>query len=559
MCHFRPWTDFEECPPIPTDEQSSPLPTGRRADVWVITISGGLLAAFVAAALIAPGATGAAVSAAFAFSADWFGAYWQVLLLATVVVAAVLAFSRYGRVRMGGRDTPEFSVFRWVAMVLTTLLAAGGVFWAAAEPIAHYADAPPQYADSIDGPMAGVATALAQSFTHWGLAAWAIGGSLATLVMMRGVQQGMPLRPRTLLYPVMGERIRTHWLGTVTDIACIAATVAGTVGPLGFLGLQVSYMSSTLFGTPDSYGVQAVIILSLTVVAAISLLSGISRGIQLLSRINVWVAVVLVAAIVALGSGAFVVDAHLQATAVYAREFATMTLFRGDAEWLGYWTVFFFGWFLGYAPMMAIFIARISRGRTVRQIFVGATLLPTAVTNLWFSALGGTGLYLETQQPGVISDPYAEHGLPAAAMSIIQALPFTALLGVIMVIVSLVFFASTMDAMSYTISASSMHGGEPSGWVRLFWCVGMGLAGAALLGVGDGGVDALQSFIVVAAVPVGLILLPTLWTAPRVIREMAIEQGIVTPARSVESDPAAEAPAASEQTPDSDEELVATR
>ncbi|MFW5418478.1 BCCT family transporter [Nocardiopsis sp. CNT-189] len=497
-----------------------------------MAVSGGLLAAFVAAALIAPDRTGSAVSAAFAWSADWFGAFWQLLLTATVAVSAVLAFSRYGRVRMGGTGKPEFSRFKWVAMVLTTLLAAGGVFWAAAEPIAHYTEAPPQYADSLDGPMADVAVALAQTFTHWGLAAWAIGGSLATLVMMHGVQKGMPLRPRTLLYPLMGERVRTHWLGTATDIACVVATVAGTVGPLGFLGLQVSYMSGTLFGTPDGYAVQAGIILALTAVAAVSLLSGISRGIQLLSRINVWVALLLVLAIVALGSAAFVVDAHLQATAVYVREFATMSLFRGDTEWLAYWTVFFFGWFLGYAPMMAIFIARISRGRTVRDIFVGATVLPAVVTNVWFSALGGTGLYLERQQPGVVSGPYAEHGLPAAAMSIVQALPYTAVLGVIMVAVSLIFFASTMDTMSYTISTSSTRGGDPSRWVRLFWCLGMGLAGAALLGVGDGGVDALQSFIVVAAVPVGFILLPTLWTGPRVVMELAAEQGITGPRRS---------------------------
>src|SRR5690606_16388910 len=124
---FRPRTDSEECPPIPTiDDRRSPLPATGRADAWVMAVSGGLLAAFVAASLIAPDATGAAVSAAFTWSADWFGAYWQLLLLATVAVSAVLAFSRYGRVRMGGTGTPEFSRFRWVAMVLTTLLAAGG-------------------------------------------------------------------------------------------------------------------------------------------------------------------------------------------------------------------------------------------------------------------------------------------------------------------------------------------------------------------------------------------------------------------------------------------------
>lgn len=501
--------------------------TGRRPDPWVVGVSGGLLVAFVLAARVAPTRVGDAVDTAFAWSARWFGAYWQVLLLATLLIATILAFSRYGRVRMGGTDTPGFSWFRWVAMVLTTLLAAGGVFWAAAEPLAHYVDPPPQYAH-LEGGMEGASIALAQSFVHWGFPAWAIGGSLATLVMMRGVEKGMPLRPRTLLWPIMGERIRTHWIGTVADISCVVAVVAGTVGPIGFLGLQMSYIGGEMFGVGSGFGTQVAIIVGLTVVATVSVLSGLNRGIQLLSRINVWAALVLILCIVGLSSLPYVVDLFLQASAVHVREFVPMTLFRGDEEWLGYWTVFFFGWFIGYGPIMAIFIARISKGRTVRQIFVGATVLPAVVTAVWFTALGGSGLWLEQRDPGAISGPYAEHGLPAAALAIVQALPLSTVLALIMIVVTLIFFAATLDAMSYSISSASMRSGEPFAWVRAFWCVGMGAAAIVLLTVGDNGVQALQSFIVVTAVPVGLILLPTLWSAPRLIKEMAVEQGIVT-------------------------------
>jgi len=506
--------------------------SGTRPDFWVLGVTSALLIAFVVTALASPTWVGAAVDASFAWSAQWFGAYWQVLLIAMLAVATVLAFSRYGRVRMGGTDTPEFSRFRWVAMVMTTLLAAGGVFWAAAEPLAHYTDAPPSYADQAGG-MEGAAVALAQSFVHWGFPAWAIGGSLATLVMMRGVEKGMPLRPRTLLWPVMGERVRTHWIGAVVDISCVVAVVAGTVGPIGFLGLQVSYMGGQMFGLPDGYGTQAAIIAGLTVVGAVSAVSGLNRGIQLLSKANVWTALVLILAIVGLGSVPFIIDLYLQAMAVHVREFVPMALFRSDQQWLGYWTVFFFGWFLGYGPMMAIFIARISRGRTVRQIFVGATVAPAMVTTVWFTALGGTGIWLEQQNPGSVSGAYEADGLPAAALAIVQELPLSTLLGVLMVVVTLIFFASTLDAMSYAISSSSMHEGAPPGYVRAFWCFGMGIAAIALLLVGDGGVQALQSFIVVTAVPVGLIMLPTLWTTPRLLRTMAIEQGIVTAPSSV--------------------------
>ncbi|MFB8762131.1 BCCT family transporter [Nocardiopsis alba] len=512
-----------------SSEQRTPVPkTGSRPDPWVIGVSGGLLVAFVLTALILPAQVSAGVDAAFAWSARWFGAYWQVLLLATVAVITVLAVSRYGRVRMGGDVTPEFGWFRWVAMILTTLLAAGGVFWAAAEPIAHYVDAPPQYAD-VQGGMDGAAVAMAQSFVHWGFPAWAIGGSLATLVMMRGVEKGMPLRPRTLLWPVMGDRIRTHWIGSVVDICCVVAVVAGTVGPIGFLGLQMSYIGGEVFGLSSGYGTQVIVIIGLTLVATVSVLSGLDRGIQLISRINVWAALALIVLLVGLASLPYVVDLFLQASAVHIREFVPMTLFRGDQEWLGYWTVFFFGWFIGYGPLMAIFIARISKGRTVRQIFLGATVLPALVTGLWFTALGGTGLWLEQSDPGVISGPYAEHGLPAAALAIVDALPMSALTALVMVVVTLIFFAGTMDSMSYAIASSSMREGEPRSLIRAFWCVGMGVAAIVLLTIGDGGVQALQSFIVVTAVPVGLIMLPTLWTTPRLIREMAVEQGIVTP------------------------------
>ncbi|ADH67887.1 BCCT family transporter [Nocardiopsis dassonvillei] len=509
---------------------------GRRSDPWVMSVSGALMTAFVLAALVAPRAMGSAVDAAFTWSARWFGAYWQLLMLATFVVMTVLAFSRYGRVRMGGTDKPEFKRFTWIAMVVTTLLAAGGVFWAAAEPIAHYASPPPQYADQVDGGAEGAAVALAQSFVHWGFIGWAVGGALATLVMMRGVEKGMPLRPRTLLWPLLGERVRTHWIGAVADISCVLAVVAGTVGPIGFLGLQISYICSELFGLPDTYAVQALIILGLTAVAAVSVLSGIHKGIQLLSRANVWVALALIAVIVGMASLPFVVNLFLQASAVHAREFLPMALYRGDEQWLGYWTLFFFGWFLGFGPMMAVFFARISRGRTVRDIYVGATVVPSVVTMLWFTALGGTGIWLEQREPGTITGPYAEDGLPAAALAILEALPLTGALGVLMVVVALIFLASTLDSMSYTIAVSSMHEGEPSGLVRAFWCVGMGLAAVALLLVGDGGIQALQSFIVVTAVPVGLLMLPTLWTTHPLLRDMAVEQGIVAPRPSRDGD-----------------------
>ncbi|HCA87580.1 MAG TPA: hypothetical protein DEQ61_20185, partial [Streptomyces sp.] len=203
----------------------------RPTDPAVVAVSGGLLVAFVIAALVAPAATGEAVGTAFSAAARWFGPFWQFLLLATFLVAVTLAFARTGKVRLGGRDRPEYGRFQWTAMIMSTLLAGGGVFFAAGEPVQHFMNVPPHYSGDVEpGSAAAGDAALAQSFTHWGFLAWAVLGSLGAIVMMRGRERGLPLRPRTLLYPLLGDRVRHSRLGTAVDIICIVAVVAGTVG-----------------------------------------------------------------------------------------------------------------------------------------------------------------------------------------------------------------------------------------------------------------------------------------------------------------------------------------
>lgn len=506
-----------------------PVHDRGRTDVPVLTISGGLLVAFVVVALSAPAATGNAVTAAFEFAARGFGALWQVLLLVTFIIAVALAFSRRGNVRLGSKKRPEYGRFQWISMIMCTLLAGGGVFFAAGEPLQHFVSPPPYYGEVQAGSPEAASAALAQSFTHWGFLAWAILGSLGAIVMMRGVERGMPLRPRTLLHPLLGERRCQSWIGKAVDITCIVAVVAGTVGPIGFLGLQVSYGMSQVFGTPDSYPVQLSVIIALTAIAVLSVTSGISRGIQLLSRINVWLAIALMTAFVALGSAGFLVDAYLGGFSQYVRDFVPLALYRGDHQWLGSWTVFFFGWFLGYGPLMAIFVARISRGRTLRDLVISTAIVPPVASTLWFTVFGGTGIFFEQRTPGLISQPLNSSGVPAAVISIAEQLPFGRLLAIGVLLLTVTFVATTTDSMSYSIASAGTNNGEPAIAVRAFWAVLMGAAAASLILIGEGGINALQQFIVVTAVPVGFIMLPTVWTAPRVAKHMAIEQGILAP------------------------------
>lgn len=500
-----------------------------KIDWPVVVISGGVLLLFLVAALIDSTFVGEAVNTSFAFSAQYFGAFWQVLMLATFSVAIGLAFSKYGEVVLGKADHPELSTFKWIAIIMCTLLAGGGVFWAAAEPMYHFLSTPPMYSGVTGGTLDAVAPALTQSFLDWGFLAWAILGTLGAIVIMYGhFDRGMPLKPRTLLYPIFGEKImQKSVLGTLVDAFSIIAVAAGTIGPIGFLGLQASYAIESIFGIPDTYSLQLFIIIGLLVVASISAVSGVHKGIQILSRFNVIFTIILILLVLLLGPAAFIFDSFIGSFGLYLRDFFMVSLYRGDQGWLSYWTVFFWGWFIGYGPMMAIFIGRISRGRTIRQLVTAVAIIAPIVTNFWFSVIGGSGIFYELLESGSVSGPLENGGMPAAMIAIVSQMPFGTWLAVGFLIVTIVFVATTSDSMSYTISMAVTGSGDPSGALRVFWAVTMGAVAAVLLYVGNGSIDALQSFIVVSAVPVSIILLPMLWLAPKVTKTLALEQGIV--------------------------------
>ena len=358
-------------------------------DLPVFLISGGVLVLFAVLALYDINMMSGWVNTAFASSTKYFGAYWQVLLLLTFVIGLFLTLGRTGAVVLGGVKTPEMPTFQWISVIMCTLLAGGGVFWAAAEPMAHFTSAPPLFAGTESGTAQAAYNALAQSFMHWGFLAWAILGSLTGIVFMYlHYEKGLPLKPRTLLYPVFGDKVMTGPLGAIVDSCCVLAVVAGTVGPIGFLGLQVSFGLEKLFGIPNTYATQLAILAGLIGIYTLSAVSGVTKGIQMLSRANVILAVILMAFILIFGPTAFIIDGFLQSFGVYLDQFIPMATFRADTGWLDWWTVFFWGWFLGYGPLMAMFVARISKGRTIREMILLSAVVAPVITCVWFTIVG---------------------------------------------------------------------------------------------------------------------------------------------------------------------------
>ena len=460
---------------------------------------------------------GAFIDRSFAWSAQYFGLFWQVLMLINFLIALWIATRSGARRVLGALDTPEFSNFQWGSMILCTLLAGGGVFWAAAEPIAHFVSPPPLFDEyTTTQTMTGVA--LAQAFLHWGFLAWSILGSLtAVLLLHLHYDRGLPLAPRTLLYPLVGESGVRGRLGDVADIVSVVAVFAGTVGPIGFLGLQVSYGLSELYGSPDTKLIQIVTIAGLMGLYLVSAVSGMHRGIQLLSRANIVLGAVLLLFLLLAGPTRLIIVGFFEGLTTHLAWFGNQALFRGEAGvfgdpgWLSPWTLFFWGWFIGYGPMMAIFIARISRGRRIRDIIVLMSVLAPLITMAWFSILGGTGLGLESQNPGSITGPFEGFNLPAVLLAITEAMPMSAVLSPAFLLLTALFVATTGDSMTYSLSVVSSQRNDPPTWLRLFWGLALGITAMILVAGPEGGIGRLQSFIVVTAVPVSILLLPSLW------------------------------------------------
>ncbi|WP_394426389.1 BCCT family transporter [Vreelandella stevensii] len=499
-------------------------------DPVVLAISIGFIVAFLALSFYDIELVANSISAGFAWTALVLGSYFQLLLLLTFFIAMGVALTPAAKARIGNLNAPEMSTFKWLSIILCTLLAGGGVFFAAGEPVYHFVVTPPAF-DTEPSTAEAVSGALAQSFMHWGFMAWAVLGSLTAVVLAHAhYVKGQPLQPRTLLYPILGERTMRGPLGSIVDACCVIALVAGTVGPIGFLATQVSFGLHELFGLPEGYTGQLIILAVLGTIYVLSSMSGVHKGIQILSRFNVLLALTIGFVIIVFGPTLFLVNTYLSSMGAYVSGFftmATMTADTAPAWWMQWWTVFFFAWFIGYAPLMAIFVARISRGRTIREMILAVAVLAPIATTLWFTLLGGSGIYYQLTGVIDITEALNNFQFDVATLTVAQALPGGTWMAMAILLLTTIFVATTGDSMSYAIAVVGAGHDAPSPYMRAFWGIAMALMAAVLLYMGAGQIGALQQFIVITAIPVSLILLPSLWNGPQAAYAMAREQGII--------------------------------
>lgn len=462
-----------------------------------------IVASVVIWGLVSPAALGAAAATALAFTTRSFGWFYLWVVLGVVVFCLFLAMSRYGNMKLGGEDEePDFSVLAWFAMLFAAGMGIGLVFWGAAEPLSHFRTPPPGVA-----PMSAEAanTAMRYAFFHWGLHPWAIYTvvALAIAFFQSGTGGGLSF---SATMQGLGARPNARWLALI-DLFAVVATAFGVATSLGLGALQINSGLNAVFGLPIGVGSQVGIIAVTTVLFLASALSGIERGIKWLSTINLALAGLLAATIFVLGPTRAILDTLTTTLGAYLSEFVRMSLrltpFR-ESSWVGDWTIFYWAWWLSWSPFVGLFIARVSKGRTIREFVAGTLLVPSAACFLWFSVFGGTALNLEIFE-GVPLAAAAQADPSTAIFRVFEALPMGAVLSVAATLLVLIFFVTSADSATVVLSILSSRGNPSPGMgMQLVWGLLVSLVAVSLLLAG--GLKGIQTAAIVAALPFAVVV-----------------------------------------------------
>lgn len=436
------------------------------------------------------------------------GWFYMLAIGIFVAFAIIVALSRWGSIRLGrDDDEPEFGLMSWFAMLFSAGMGVGLVFYGVAEPLGYTTNSPKPGWDVEGAEASGLA--MAQTFLHWGLHPWAAYAVIGLAIAYAIHRRGRPVSIRWALEPIFGDRVK-GWIGDVIDVLAIFGTVFGIATSLG-LGAQQIAAGMQVIGLVDEVSTNFLVILIvvITFIATLSVVSGVGAGIKWLSNGNLTLAGLLAVAALLFGPTVFIFQNFVESLGIYLSEVFHLTLDVGaytrseEAQsWFAGNTLFYWGWWIAWAPFVGVFIARISKGRTVRQFVAGVLLVPTLVGMIWFSIWGGNGLFRQWFGTGDLGDVTAEESM----FRIFEQFPATQLLSVLGIIVVAVFFITSSDSGSLVVDmlASGGHPNPPM-WSRVLWALLEGLLAAALLL--SGGLTSLQAGSLMTALPFSVILL----------------------------------------------------
>jgi choline/glycine/proline betaine transport protein len=473
-----------------------------RGVFWVSAV---LIVLFVATGIAFPARMESAFGTLLEQISTQLGWFYILVVASLLVVSVWLGVGRFGHVRLGADDErPEFSTPTWFAMLFSAGMGIGLVFYGVAEPIIHYSS-PPSAVPDTD---AAAQQAMVITFFHWGLHAWGIYVITSAALAYFAFRRGLPLSIRSALHPLIGERIHGP-IGQFVDVLAVFGTLFGLATSLGLGGMQVNAGLAALFGLEVGTTQQVVIIALITAMATVSVVTGLRAGVRRLSELNMTLATLLLAFVFVVGPTVFLLDAFADNLGHYLRSLVYRTFYRdawreGGEQWHASWTLFYWGWWISWAPFVGTFIARISRGRTLREFVLGVMAVPTLLTFGWFTVFGDTALWLERE--GYAIAEAVERDTSTAIFAMLSHLPLASISSFVAVVVVILFFVTSSDSGSFVVDMIT-SGGDPDPPVgrRVFWAVTEGVVAATLLLAG--GLKALQSAAICTGLPFAIVLI----------------------------------------------------
>jgi len=502
----------------------------------VTIISSCILVLFIVLTLMFKEAASEYFAAALVFITEKSG--WFLILVSNlfIIAAVYFALGKFGKIRIGGADAvPEFSTLAWYAMLLSAGMGIGLMFWSVGEPITHFGTPSPMFGGIEPGSPEAAQAAMGVTYFHWGLHPWAIYAMVGLGLAFFAYNRGLPLTIRSIFYPLLGERIYGFW-GNVIDILSVLATLVGLATSLGLGVTQINAGLHYLLDFDISVTTQVTLIAVITGIATLSVMAGLDAGVKRLSQANMILAGVFLLFLLIAGPTVFLLSGFTQNLGFYLTIFPELSMwtetFRGT-NWQGAWTVFYWAWWISWSPFVGMFIARISKGRTVREFIVGVILIPTLLSFLWMSVFGGCALYLQgTGTTDILSA--VNEDVAKAMFVMLDAMPMAGLLCTVAVVLVTVFFVTSSDSGSLVVDHLTSGGklDSPTSQ-RVFWALMEGAIAAVLL-IG-GGLTTLQTAAVSTGLPFALVLLIGLYAQwVGFSQEVYVEDAVNKAVRSAE-------------------------
>jgi len=432
---------------------------------------------------------------------------WFYILAATCMLVFVLylACSSFGSIKLGPPDSkPEFHFIPWASMLLAAGMGIGIVFFGVSEPLLHSINPPPTAAAGADRTM----EAMRLTYFHWGLHPWAIYICVALPLAYFHFRHDLPLAPRSLLYPLLGDRMH-GWIGHAVDILCTAGTLFGVATSLGLGAIQINAGLQKIFGLPVNTEIQILLIAGITLVATISVVTGLKGGIQFLSTFNLGLAAAFLLFVLIAGPTVYILDLFVSSLGYYIQTLPETSLYvnpGAEGGWQADWTLFYWSWWISWSPFVGVFVARISKGRTIREFIMAGLLVPSLIGFLWFAAMGGTGLFEQAEGNQAVLEAAQDDVKGSGFFVVLEQLPFSQITVVLGVLLIFIFFVTSSDSGSF-VDDMVTSGGDPNPPVpqRIFWALSEGAIAAVLLF--GGGLIALRSVSLTTGLPMSLFLL----------------------------------------------------